>query len=237
MTNRPEEDLAEVFAVIARELQAEADPERTYERVTSAALEVVKGCDHAAISLIKRGRSIDSVAATDEVPVRADRIQYEVGEGPCLEAITAHDSFLADDLASEDRWPRFSRRAAVETGVHSMLSFRLFVEDDTIGALNLYSRQIGAFDDQARAVGAILAAHAAVAMDAAREHERAEQVAQALQSNRRIGIAMGILMNRDLLTDEQAFELLRRASQYLNVKLRDLAEQVIETGDLPTDSS
>jgi GAF domain-containing protein len=124
-----------VFAQIARQLQAETDPEKTQERVTRTAVEMIDGCDHAAISLIQRGGKIRTVAATDEVPTRGDEIQYETGEGPCLNAIAEHETFLIDDLGSEGRWPRFSARAA-ETGVASMLSFRLVLDGDTIAGVH-----------------------------------------------------------------------------------------------------
>jgi transcriptional regulator with GAF, ATPase, and Fis domain len=230
---RPDQRLAEIFATIARELQAESGPEKTHERITRAAVDLVDGCDHAAISLVKRRRAIQTIAATDDVPERVDEIQYEVREGPCLEAIDEHDIFLIADLAEETRWPRFSHRAVKETGVRSMLAFQLIVADDTMGALNLYSRKVGAFDEQARGVGAILAAHAAIAMAAAQEKQHAGDLEDALQSNRRIGMAMGVLMARGHLGEDEAFALLRRASQFLNVKLRDIAERVVETGELP----
>lgn len=163
------EDLAETFAAIARELQAENSPEQTQQRITSVAIKTIGGCDHAAISLVRRdGRTIDTVAPTDEVPGRVDAIQYEVGEGPCLDAIAEHEIYVTKDLAQESRWPEFSERAVQETSVSSMLAFQLFVEEDTLGALNLYSRQTDAFDDHDRGVGAILAAHASIAMEAAR---------------------------------------------------------------------
>ncbi|MET0187650.1 MAG: GAF and ANTAR domain-containing protein, partial [Pseudonocardia sediminis] len=175
-----------------------------------------------------------TVAATDDVPVRVDAIQYELGEGPCVGAMTDHEIYLIDDLATEPRWPRFSRRAAAETGVASMLSFRLFLEEDTIGALNLFSRTVAAFTAHDRDVGAVLAAHAAVAMAAARQRERAEQLDTALATSRRIGIAMGVLMARRSVTEQRAFDLLREESQHRNTKLRDVAEAVVATGELPT---
>jgi hypothetical protein len=81
------QDMAEMFAQIARQLQAKTDPEKTQERVARAAVEMIDGCDHTAISPIQRGGKIRAVAATDEVPARVDEIQYETGEGPCLNAI------------------------------------------------------------------------------------------------------------------------------------------------------
>lgn len=228
-----DDGLAEAFALLARELHAESGPEKTHDRVTRAAVEVVDGCDHAAISLIHRRGRIDTVAATGEIPSRVDQIQYATQQGPCLDAIVEHDVYRIDDLAAESRWPDFSRRAFDETGVRSMLAFRLFLAEDTMGALNLYSVHVDAFTERSHVVGALLAAHAAVAMDAAQEKQHAEHLDNALLSNRRIGVAMGILMARGLVTEDQAFDLLRRASQYLNIKLRDIADTVIATGELP----
>ncbi len=230
---RSGQGLAEVFADIARQLQAEPSPDRTQERVTRAAVATVEGCDHAGISVIRRRGGVETVAPTDEVPPLVDAIQYATDEGPCLDAMSEHETYLIDDLRTEGRWPSFSRRAVEETGVRSMLSFRLFVEGDTIGALNLYARRPAAFDEQARTVGTVLAAHAAVALTAARQQERADQLQDALGSSREIGMAMGVLMGRGGLTEDEAFAQLRRASQYLNVKLREVAAQVVETGRVP----
>lgn len=227
------EGLAEAFADIARQLQTERTPEKTQNSITRAALVAVDGCDHASISIIRRHGGVHTVAATDEVPHRVDALQYDVGQGPCLDAIAQHETYLIDDLTTDQRWPAFSRRAAEETGVRSMLAFRLFVDGDTIGALNLYSRWPSAFDERGRAVGTVLAAHAAIALRAADDQQHVEQLEDALKSNREIGMAMGVLMTRGKVTEDDAFALLRRASQYLNVKLRDVAAQVVETGRLP----
>ena len=104
-----------------------------------------------------------------------------------------------------------------------MLSFRLFAEGDTMGALNLYSKERAAFDDRALAIGSVFATHAAVALASA-QHD--EQMLQALLSRDVIGQAKGILMAQQQVTAEEAFEILRRASQRMNMKLRELAERV-----------
>lgn len=135
--------MAEVFADTARQLEAETSPERTQSRVTEAALLTVDGCDHAASSIIGQRGGIEMVAATDDVPPRVDAIQYDSGQGPGLRAISEHVTYVIDDLAGDDRWPAFSRRVVEETGVRSMLSFRLFVQGDTMGVLSLYSRRPG----------------------------------------------------------------------------------------------
>lgn len=222
-----------MFAGIARQLQAESSPEKTRERVTRAAVTTVEGCDHAAISIIRRRGGIETVSATDDVAPQVDAIQYATGQGPCLDTIFEQQICVIEDLAADGRWPEFSHRAFEETGVRSMLSYRLFVQDDTIGALNLYSRRQAAFDEQAVAVGTVLAAHASIALSAAREREYAEQMADALRTSREIGMAMGVLMGRSGVTEDEAFTRLRRASQHLHRKLREVAAEVVETGQLP----
>jgi len=157
VTERGQAGLAEAFADIARQLQAEGTSETTRDRVTRAAVATVDGCDHAAISIIRRRGGIESVSATDDIPSRVDAIQYDVGEGPCLEAMSEHEAFAIDDLAADERWPAFSWRTVEETGVRSMLSFRLFVQGDTIGSLNLYSRCPAVFDEHARQCRVVIA--------------------------------------------------------------------------------
>lgn len=226
-------ELADLFASIARQLQAAGSLEKVQHLITTAAVETVGGCHHAAISLLTQHGGLITVAATDDVPPRVDALQYQLGEGPCVDTIGDHEVYLVDDLATECRWPRFGPKAAADTGVASMLAFRLFVEQGSLGALNFYSRDRGAFDDDARHIGAILAAHAAIAMSAAQDRHNTENLERALQSNRTIGMALGIVMGRRHVTEDTAFDLLRRTSQHLNTKLRDLAERVVETGELP----
>jgi len=108
--------------------------------------------------------------------------------------------------------------------VESILSFRLFAEEDTMGSLNLYSTKPAAFGDEARELGAVFAAHAAVALSGARKEE---QLHEALQSRDVIGQAKGLLMARQNVTSDEAFDMLRKASQRLNVKLTAIATQVV----------
>lgn len=214
---------ADAFAEMARALLAEDDVQHTLQKICDLAVETIDGCDHAGISFLK-GRKVDTPAASDDVPRHVDRIQYEVGEGPCLDAIREHAVFETGDLGREHRWPQFASRAQRETGITSMMCFRLFVEGDTLGALNLYSKAANAFGEESRTVGLIFAAHAAVALSSA-IHD--EQMEEALQSRDLIGQAKGILMAREGITADQAFDMLRRASQRLNVKLRDVAGSIV----------
>jgi len=225
-------DLAETFAEVARALEAEGSVQATLDRMVELAVKTVDGCDHAGVTLVEGG-SVCTPAASDDLPGVVDSVQYETGEGPCLDAIREHEVFQTGHLAEEARWPGFSRRAAGESGVASILAYRLFVETDTMGALNLYSRQRDAFDDDDRAVGSIFAAHAAVALSAARQ---TDQLEQAIESRDVIGQAKGILMARQNVTADEAFDMLRRGSQRLNVKLRELAKQVATGERAPDDA-
>ena len=220
---------ADAFAEMARALLAEEDVQATLQKICDLAVETIDGCDHAGISFLK-GRKVETPAASDDVPRMVDAIQYEVGEGPCLDAIREHEVFQTGDLGRESRWPQFASRAQRETGITSMLSFRLFVEGDTLGALNLHSKAADAFGAESRTVGLVFAAHAAVALSSAIHDEQREE---ALQSRDLIGQAKGILMAREGITADQAFDMLRRASQRLNVKLRDVAGGVVDRSAAP----
>jgi len=222
----------ELFAEMARSLLAEGGVQETLQRIVGLAVEAIDGCDHAGITFL-HGGVFSTPAATDDVPGKVDAIQYQTGEGPCIDAIVEHEVFRSGDLGQEKRWPNFAGRAQRETGVTSMMGFRLFVAGDTLGALNLFSKTADAFDDAARAAGSVFAAHAAIALSTA-QHD--QQMSDALQSRDVIGQAKGILMAKEGVTADEAFAMLRRASQRLNVKLRQLAEDVARTGVTPASS-
>jgi len=235
---RPAADpsLAGQFAAVARALAEEETVAATLQRVVEIARMIVPGCHHAGITVLRRGRP-DTPAATDEVSAAVDKVQYEAGEGPCLSAILERHTYRTGDLAAESRWPGFSGPAVERTGVRSVLAYRLFTEADTLGALNLYSRELHAFDEEAEAIGTILAAHAALAFARAREREQISGLEQAVASNRSIGMAIGILMAIRRIGQDEAFELLRGVSQRTNRKLRDIADEVVHTGQLPDSTS
>ena len=213
-----------MFGEVARSLAMHEDQQATLTKIVHLAVEHLEACEFAGISWVE-GRNITSPASSNEVPKIVDAIQVEVDEGPCLDAIKEHAVFQTGDLGGEERWPRFAARAHAETGIRSIVSLRLFLEEDTMGALNLYSTQPDAFDETDVALASVFAAHAAVAMSAARREENLERKAD---SRDLIGQAKGLLMARSDLDDKGAFDLLRRASQRLNVKLVRVAEQVVD---------
>lgn len=121
-------------------------------------------------------------------------MQYKYGEGPCLEAITTNGVELVADLRTKNRRPLFARAAVEQTPARSMLSFRLRVTEKNRAGLNLYAVRPGAFTDESTATGSIFAAYASMALLAAARHDTANQLTCALDTNREIGVAMGILM-------------------------------------------
>lgn len=224
----PPADPIDVFAEVARSLAEQEDLASTLDRIVRLAVETVPGAEFAAVSMIRRRREVETVAATDDVCRRVDEVQYSTGQGPCLRAIWEQEVVRIDDLSGTTDWPGFAGRA-VALGISSMLCFRLFVEDDTSGAVNLYARRAGAFDEQSERVGHVFAAHAAVAWDHARQ---VDGLSEAARSRAVIGQAQGILMGQRRITAEAAFTHLRSVSQRDNRKLRDVAQDVVDTGQL-----
>lgn len=217
--------VAETFATVARTLAGEQDGlTGALEKIVHLAIDHLDACEFAGISLVEGGK-ITSPASSNDIPRKLDRIQSETGEGPGIDAITDHEVFQTGDLRNEDRWPKFSSRGHQETGVASILSIRLFVEGDTMGALNLYSTTPNAFNDIDVALATVFAAHASVAMLATRRQEGLEKKAE---SRDLIGRAKGILMARSGISDDEAFAMLKSASQRMNVKLRDVAQTITE---------
>jgi ANTAR domain-containing protein/GAF domain-containing protein len=226
--------MAGEFTDLAKTISEDAEGTgQILHRIVAVASRAVPGSEHAAISLMTGERPPRTGPSSDELPPQIDRIQYETAEGPCVQALTRSDLVLTNDLAVASEWPTFARRAVAETGVRSMLSFRLFLNDGNRGALNFYAMKPDAFDMSAVATGSIFAAYASMAQLAALHQDQAIHLSRAVESNREIGVAMGILMANKRQTQEQAFTDLRIASQHLHRKLRDIAAEVIYTGTLP----
>ena len=141
----------------------------------------------------------------------------------CVDAIKEHEVFQTGLLSEELRWPKFTPRAVAESGIESILSLRLFV-NGTMGALNLYSTKRDAFDDHDVALGTVFAAHAAMAWSTS---QRIANLESGLVSRQLIGQATGLLMARHNMSESEAIGALRRASQRLNVKLRQVAEKIV----------
>lgn len=201
-----------------------------FEAVTRLAAARITSATCVSITTLVRDEFV-TAAATDDVARTADAIQYELGSGPCVDAILDRTIYQPKDLRHDDRWPEYGRRVADELGLHSMLSFRMNLEGSgLIAGLNLYAAELDAFTDRDVAEGLLLTTHAAQAVAAAHLRERTKNLEKALSSNRDIGTAVGVLVSQHKVTRDQAFDLLRIASQNTNRKLHDVALDVIDTG-------
>jgi GAF domain-containing protein len=224
--------LAEVFTRLGRELNSRHSADEVLNTISNRAYEVVPAAEHAAISRGRHGK-FETVAATSDVPPKVDQLQYDAGTGPCVDAILADTVYRVGDLAAEPRWPNFGRQAADQFGIRSMLSVRLFLEDDDLVAgLNLYASAADAFDESDETTAMLLATHGALALTAAKRQDKIDNLNRALESSRRIGAAIGVLIATHKVTYDQGFDLLRIASQSRHQKLSAIADEVLLTGTL-----
>ena len=223
-----DDELATSFSQFARAVEQQQDAATTLDDVVRAAISLIPGCDEASISVILGRHRVTSEAASGDLPRAVDAIQELLGEGPCLQAAYTGETVRVSDMSSETRWPRFTG-AALEAGAAGMMCFQLYVTKDNLGALNLFSRTPGTFDDESEHVGLMFAAHASVAYAASRNQAAVDQK---IATGQLIGQAQGILMDRHKLTADDAFALLVRASQERNVKLRDVAAGLVRSGQL-----
>ncbi|MEE2034866.1 ANTAR domain-containing protein [Rhodococcus chondri] len=219
-------ELSRQIALLAREFFVPDDLDRTLGGITAAAAELIAVADGIDITLLTGPEKFRSVAATTPLASTLDALQIELGQGPCLDVVTADPIIRVQDMRTETRWPAYAP-AAVEAGVFSCLSVRLYTHRDDVGALNLFSHAADAFGAGDEALADILATQAAAALTAARIHE---QLTSALCSRDIIGQAKGIIMERFGVDAAHAFEMLRRMSQNRNIPLVEIATRLIASG-------
>ncbi|WUB59605.1 GAF and ANTAR domain-containing protein [Streptomyces sp. NBC_00582] len=226
-------EYAEQMALLARKLLDQESVQATLDEIVASAVTLVEGCDAAGILAVRNGRAV-TLAASEDTVLECDRLQGDLGEGPCFDLARRTDGErvyrIADLTRPHPTWERFA--AAVRTlGVGSMTGLLLYTDHDDFGALNLYARRPGAFGEDVETAGWLLASHAAVALADART---IDQLQHAMETRHAIGEAMGILMERHSLSEDDAFNVLRRISQHHNVKLKDVAQRVRDEHTDPT---
>ena len=208
---------------VARSLRFPLDQQETLEQITWAAATTVPGIDYVSLSVTGRDGTIKTLAPTDAVAVRADELQYKLGEGPCLAAVLAEPMVQVDDLGTDLRWPLYGPQAT-ELGLRSQLAFQFRAAPNVRGGVNLYSDRPHSVGPDARQLGMLFASLAAAALGWSR---RDEAMNEALQTRSGIGQAIGIVMERYTLDSDRAFSFLVRTSQTGNVKLRDVAAGIV----------
>ncbi|KRF11352.1 hypothetical protein ASG90_16475 [Nocardioides sp. Soil797] len=227
-------DTGPYFADLSQQLMSDHDVDATVQRICDRAVEVVPAADFCGLTVRQRRGRLVTVAHTDEMALECDRLQYELKQGPCVSSALEDEPFLIRSTGRDQRWPDWGVRVAA-LGVHSLISVQLSAEvldpdRDPLGAINLYARRVDTFTaaDLERAM--VFAAHAGNALATS---QLVSSLTEAIESRHLIGIAQGILMTRYQLDEPQAFETLQRYSSNSNVKLREVADQVIQEGGLP----
>ncbi|MEY2454727.1 MAG: hypothetical protein QOD92_4301 [Acidimicrobiaceae bacterium] len=209
--------------------------DRTLQRVVTLSCISLSGCDFASVTVERSGHP-RTAACTDKAALALDEAQYAEDVGPCLDSLRRREIVEVTSINHDGRWPAFSA-AAQEQGVQSALSLPLVHRGEGKGAFNLYALEPDGFSQEDRDHGSLFAEQAAVAVANAEVYWRTYDLTQnlqvALENRDVIGQAKGILMTRHGLTADEAFDELRRASQRRNVKLREIADAVARTGELP----
>jgi GAF domain-containing protein len=226
---------AEALDQLGRLALREHSMESVLQRVADLSKAVMPGHTEASVLLLVKGTP-KTIVHTGQLAVDLDEVQFGTGQGPCLNAAATGELTEVRDARTEPRWRRYMVHAA-EMGVLSSLSVPLPIEDSTSGALNLYVREAEAFDEESRQAAVRFGPYAAVAIANMHAYEQARDMADnlqlALESRAVIDQAKGILIERHRLTPDQAFQMLAQVSMHANRKLRDIAEDLVETGELP----
>ena len=219
----PDDVLAEAFAHAARRLTEMSSLDETLTEIVRSARLSVPGADHVGVTLLHRDGRLETLAATSDRVHEFDSLQYALGEGPCVYAIETDAIVHVPDVLEEGRWPAYMAEAG-RRGLRAQIGVRLYDDRHGWRGLNIYSERPSGLDESSAQAADLFAAHAALAMGKARA---IDQLQEGLRSRQRIGVAVGILMHRYSMPEESAFAFLVRASSHGNVKLRDVASEVV----------
>jgi GAF domain-containing protein len=221
----PPEIRAAIAAAAGSLHDTSADSQDVLQIIAETARTSIPGFDQVGITTIDKAGTFATRAAAGDLVRKLDGIQYDPGEGPCVDTMTNSQVQVVPNLRREQRWPRYVPRA-VALDVRSQMAVHLYLDDKgTIGGLNLYSTTSDRIEREAESLAELFAAHAAIALSTASE---VENLNQALVSRKVIGQAIGLLMERYDITADRAFAFLVRASSHGNIKLRSIAERLVE---------
>jgi GAF domain-containing protein len=227
---REDDDLRESLAALSRLATGNLDLRDVLTRVAEYAVAAIPGADGAGLTLLEAGHG-DTIVATAPFVAEVDAIQYTIEQGPCITAASEARTVRSGALGDDTQWPDFGPRVK-QLGVHSVLSLPLLIPGGVVGAMNVYAHPLNSFDDHAVVIGELFAVPAAIAVQnaqvLAQTKRLAHQLQAALTSRAVIDQALGILMSRTGSTSEQAFDRLRDRSQTDNVKLREVAQRVVD---------
>jgi transcriptional regulator with GAF, ATPase, and Fis domain len=223
----PTGDPRTLFAGLAAIVYDHRSFPEIYQAVCDSAVVLVPGCDHASIMLRARNSFI-TAAASDDVAKAVDELERRHGEGPCVDAIVDDTPQLDVDLQVDPTWPKLAASVLTDTPVRAVAGFRLRVDHDKVGALNLFSDTRNGLDTRSVDAAIMLSTFASVALLAAHRSEQASSLRNGLESNREIGKAIGLLMAFHKISEDAAFEMLRKASSEMNLKIAEVAKNVVD---------
>ena len=219
------DDITRSIAVAAQQMGRASNVEEVLDAIASSAAETLPAFEHVGVSTVEKGGEVRTRAATSDLVLELDRIQYGLAEGPCVDSLEGEDVIVVPEIRHDQRWPRYVPEA-VRRGLRSQLAVRLHLADrGTTGGLNLYSTSTDAISDDDVTSAALFAVHASLALGRAAE---SETLTAAVATRQVIGQAIGILMERYKIDDEAAHAFLWRASSHSNVKVRDIAQRLVE---------
>lgn len=218
-----EERLLE-FARRMASLMTPGDLDHTLSQITTAAVEVLPDVAYASITILHADGRLETAAPTDQLLIGLDAAQYQLREGPCYHAAVDTDQVIATDLSTDERFPQYGV-VAVAAGVRAQTGIRLFDAPKSQGALNLYSLEVGAFED-ADSLQELFNHHSTQAIRYAKEIQNLQET---VKTRGMIGRAVGIVMERYSLNEQRAFAFLTRLSQHGNVKLRTVAQEIVDS--------
>jgi GAF domain-containing protein len=218
-------ELATALARASELINESRTVEDTLDAIVHATRASLPEFPHVSISLKRGDGTFETAAGTDQLVWELDGVQYELGEGPCVQAVEHEPVVVVPTLRHEQRWPAYVP-AAVTQGVRSQLAVRLFSNSRHIAGLNLYSTEHDEIEQSSAETALLFATHAAIILGHAQQEE---QLNQALASRKVIGQAIGIVMERYRIDADRAFQFLLRASSSSNIKLRDVAEEIVTT--------
>lgn len=224
------DEVALAMHELAHLLVSEETVDATLERIANLAARTIDDCDAAGVTLYLDGRYV-TAAHTDERTLAVDDGQYKLDEGPCLQAMRDQRVLRFDVDEAEQRWPEFVADARAND-VRSFLAAPLMLRGESIGSLNLYSSKPSGFTALDDVLIALFTGQASIAMANAKMYADAVQLTQQLQeaiaSRSVIEQAKGVLMAREGIDADEAFQQLKRDSQHRNVKLRTIAQEVVD---------
>ena len=220
-------DFAQSTAEAARTIHQHQSLDHTLQTIVEVARNSVPGFDQVGISTLHRSGDIQTRAFTGDLVLRLDEVQYALGEGPCSAALQGTEEVSVSSLRDEQRWPGYVPQAR-EAGVRSQMAVKLHLDQSTLGGINFYSTTSDDVSPDAVALARLFATHSAIALGHAKERD---SLNEGMQTRKVIGQAIGILMERYQINEDRAFAFLVRASSHTNLKLRAIAQRLVDDGN------